>query len=95
MAIFTKKMSFDDKILDHVVGWKESQEQKRIAAALERTVRILKGKKKQLAGRDIRIVPEILPEEKLLREIKLLAGQLEMAWESYRKSIRRDLPKVA
>lgn len=94
MAIFTEKMSFD-KMLNHVGRWKESQEQKRIAVALERTVRILKGMKKRLAGRDIRIVPEILPEEKLLAEIKLLAGQLEMAWESYRKSIRRNLPKAA
>lgn len=64
-------------------------------AMLQMTARILEEKKEQLAGRDIRTVPEILPEEELLRQIKLLAGQLEMAWESYRKSIRRGWPKAA
>lgn len=59
------------------------------AATLRRTIRILKGKKKQLAGRDIRIVPEILPEENLLAEVKLLAGQLKLSWEDYHKSISR------
>lgn len=93
MAINRKEISFDTMV-DHVERWKELQEQKRIVAALERAVRILKEKKKQLAGRDIRIVPEILPEEKLLAEIKLLAGQLELKWESYRKSIRRSRSKA-
>jgi len=59
-------------------------------AVLEMTARILREMKKQLTDRDIRIaVPEVLPKKELLCEIKLLAGQLELEWESYRKSIRR------
>jgi len=94
MAIYRKKISFD-KLLDYVERNKELQEQKRIVAALERAVWILKQKKEQLANRDIRIVPKILPRKKLLAGIKLLAGQLELKWESYYKSIRRRRPKAA
>jgi len=62
---------------------------------LEMAARILKEKKEELANRDIRISVSELPKEELLREIKLLAGQLELKWESYRRSIGRCRPKAA
>lgn len=95
MAIDRKKMPCN-VIANYVKGWKKLQEQKMIVAALETAVRILKGMKGQLVNRDIRIAaPEVLPDETLLAEIKLLASQLGMVWENYHKSIKRDEPKAA